>query len=381
MKIRLVTTLSCLLLLSNVICNTQEIVKLPELTGAYAVGIVEKYLVDESREEKYTTDPNDKREIKVQIWYPAVTTANVNTGRYWPSPDLEAYMEVYKEGLKKIYPNCPPDSFWDQYDKVYANAIPDASFLNSILHFPVLIYSPGWVGTPRLCNTYLLEELASHGYLVIGIEHPYDAAAVTFPDGRVVITNQDFNPTLRSQDILFVLNELEKTNNTILDNRFEGKINLSKIGVLGLSLGGKAAAITLKTDRRFKAGLTLDSSELYGFDQPIMHILRQERNISDRMADKVSKCGGYQCTINDTMHWDFSEEPLIWKLLGMYGRFPIESHTDDPIRIHRIIADYAIAFFDLMLKTRTTNCLMDLHITIRKLILKFLVIPNHLVQF
>ena len=51
--------------------------------------------------------------------------------------------------------------------------------------FPVLLFNPAWTGR-RTQNTFLAEELASHGYIVAGIDHTYNSGPVAFPDGRVV---------------------------------------------------------------------------------------------------------------------------------------------------------------------------------------------------
>jgi hypothetical protein len=35
-------------------------------------------------------------------------------------------------------------------------------------------------------NTFQVEELVSHGYIIVAIDQPYAAASVVFPDGRQV---------------------------------------------------------------------------------------------------------------------------------------------------------------------------------------------------
>ena len=37
----------------------------------------------------------------------------------------------------------------------------------------------------------MLEDLASHGYVIAAIDHPYDAKCVAFPDGRTVPFSQE----------------------------------------------------------------------------------------------------------------------------------------------------------------------------------------------
>ena len=65
----------------------------------------------------------------------------------------------------------------------YANA-PCATDRNK---FPVLVFSPA--GFPPLALASIVEEIASHGYVVAGITHTYESAVTAFPDGRVVPMN------------------------------------------------------------------------------------------------------------------------------------------------------------------------------------------------
>jgi hypothetical protein len=53
--------------------------------------------------------------------------------------------------------------------------------------FPALLPSPS--GFPPLLLAALAEEVASHGYVVVGINHTYETTVTVFGDGRVVSMN------------------------------------------------------------------------------------------------------------------------------------------------------------------------------------------------
>jgi hypothetical protein len=64
--------------------------------------------------------------------------------------------------------------------------------------YPVLIFLEGLNGLRRM-NTFQVEELVSHGYVIAAIDQPYTAAEVVFPDGRKVggLTKDQLNSLLQ----------------------------------------------------------------------------------------------------------------------------------------------------------------------------------------
>ncbi|WP_372346929.1 hypothetical protein [Streptomyces sp. KL116D] len=79
----------------------------------------------------------------------------------------------------------------------------------------MLIHSPGY-NADRTFNTLVIEELASWGYVVVAVDHPYDSGEVEFPDGRVVVNRPDDASdkartaavAVRAADLRFVLDQL-----------------------------------------------------------------------------------------------------------------------------------------------------------------------------
>jgi dienelactone hydrolase len=121
-----------------------------------------------------------------------------------------------------------------------------------------------------------MEDLASHGYAVIGVEHTYETPGVVFPDGRVVTAASDFMDRLRREsgnadsfekrltdlraaDLRFVidqLQDLEKVPKWI----FRSRLDLTQIGAFGHSRGGRSAVRACQLDPRIKACLNQDGS-------------------------------------------------------------------------------------------------------------------------
>ncbi|MEH2394719.1 MAG: alpha/beta hydrolase [Nostoc sp.] len=105
---------------------------------------------------------------------------------------------------------------------------------------PLIVFSHGF-GSVRTDLRYLAEHLASHGYVVAALEHPGSNEAninFAFQGKTRVMKPQEF--LNRPQDISFVLDELEKLNQTA-NNPLQGKLATNKVMVVGYSFGGGTA--------------------------------------------------------------------------------------------------------------------------------------------
>ncbi|MFH1741610.1 MAG: hypothetical protein ABIH23_21600 [bacterium] len=329
-------------------------VRLPHTTGPYEIGTFLVHLIDESREEKLTRDdPKDKRELMVQVWYPADIQNNRQPGLIYPGfdavqPAFEAYFDV-------------PNVFCDGIRVLTGNAVWDAPLLSTGRQYPILIFSHGHTSW-RHGNVYLLEELASHGYVVASIDHTYDAAAVQFPDGRIISTlvgSWRSYISLHVQDVRFVLDQLEVIGAGPVFESLADVLNFDRVGVLGMSLGGAVTTQTLQEDPRFKAGVVLDEEFVTiraGIDQSAMFLYGSLSPGGTSDLESALRGGGYTGRIRGTVHIDFSEGPFWWRLFSLPGNWP-SSTVDDPVRVTRIIADYTVAFFDKILKGRSVPLL------------------------
>jgi predicted dienelactone hydrolase len=140
---------------------------LPAPTGAAPVGTLVLRLVDTSRVDPFAPEPR-ARELLLRFWYPAAGRSGEPTPYF--APRVAA---LYADQL-----NIPTRILTAFSVPARTNARPQAG------RHPVVLFSPGF-GVPSSNYALLLDDLASHGYVVLAIDHPYEAPLV-FPGGRLV---------------------------------------------------------------------------------------------------------------------------------------------------------------------------------------------------
>src|SRR5258708_7516383 len=145
---------------------------LPEPTGPCPVGTTSLYLKDASRPDPWAAGVS-ARELMVSLWYPA-TPSDGRRARYMTPAESELLLT--SRGLTSV----PQDVL----STVRTNAVSDATPAGRQRSLPLLVLSPGFT-MPRSTLTALAEDLASHGYVVAGVDHTYESDATAFPDGRV----------------------------------------------------------------------------------------------------------------------------------------------------------------------------------------------------
>ena len=145
---------------------------LPEPTGPCPVGTTSLYLSDTSRPDPWAAGVNE-RELMVSLWYPA-TPSDGRRAQYMTPAESE--LQLTSRGITGV----PPDAL----STVRTNAVSDATPAGRQRALPLVVLSPGFTN-PRSTLTALAEDLASHGYVVAGIDHTYESFATAFPDGRV----------------------------------------------------------------------------------------------------------------------------------------------------------------------------------------------------
>jgi dienelactone hydrolase len=341
--------------------------KLPTPSGPYAVGTFSTMLVDESREEIYSDQPGEPRRLMVQFWYPAQPAAGAQ-----PGPWMDA-MEIMGPAISR-WLDLPP-FFLDHLRLARTHSYPEAPLLPGTERFPVLLFSHGWSGF-RQQNTYQVEELASHGYVIVAVQHTYGSMATVFPDGQVAPLNPDALPTGLSgeayqkaanrlvtqwaQDLSFVLDTLEGLNAKDPSGRFTGRLDMENVGAFGHSTGGGAVIEFCSREPRCKAGLTMDAYMIPvslsivnqgALSQPFLFMFSErwptERNTSlfNHLYTQLST-PAYQITLPGTDHYDFTDMPMLSPVapwLGLKG--PLKGS-----RVMQIVDGFSRAFFDTYLK-------------------------------
>ena len=363
--------------------------RFPQPSGPYAIGTLTYHWVDADRPEVFSADPNARRELMVQIWYPAAETPSSSRAPY--VQDAAALTSAMARLLHV------PEFTFEQVKYVTTNAIPSAAVAGDQPSYPVLLFLEGATGF-RQMNTFQVEELVSQGYIVAAIDQPYTATAVVFPDGHQTIAlpldqmklliRQSYRPTdpaptlngrtfkdgiitYLAQDVIFTLNQLAALNQANSNSILTGRLDLQRVGTFGVSLGGIVGGEACRLEPRLRACLVMDAPMPTDvvqarLQQPTMWITRDaetmrlerrrsggwsEADISEhqttmRATFENLRGAGYFVQLPGMFHVNLTDFPYwspLFPQLGVTG--PIDGQ-----RAHRIINAYALAFFDRHLK-------------------------------
>ncbi len=305
---------------------------LPAPTGPYKTGRMSFAWKDDDREELETKGDGDKRELMAHIFYPRDAAATGERAVYLP--DADALRGEWS------------DAKLTRISAMRSFSCENAPVASSEARYPVAIFFPG-LGMKALMNQALIEDLASHGWVVAAIDPPYNAP-VRFPDGRVIGNlppaeqswpkpnaganrNFDFERFKRwhierikhwSRDVSFVIDQL-----TALDNEggpFARRLDIQNgVGVFGHSFGGLVAGTARLLDTRVRAAINLDG---WGLDgpyemlngsavgaQPFLWALRSGPNAETWYTDRLLRPiagGALRVVLNRPgfTHGDFTDE-------------------------------------------------------------------------
>ncbi|GIP43631.1 carboxylic ester hydrolase [Paenibacillus sp. J45TS6] len=311
--------------------------RLPQVTGPYAVATATYTYVDKNRIEEFT-DQDDNRFVNVEFWYP------------------------------------------EQADGTY----------------PLLMFSHGAFGI-KASNSSTFTELASHGYVVVSIDHPYHSFYTFSEDGKIVTVNPEYMQevnnankagiyslseyfeltqkwmTLRTDDMNFVMD-------TILEQAGQGEgsvyelIDTQKIGVFGHSMGG-AASVALSRERDdinavvnidapFFSELAYDkvtnelSAKSEAYTIPLLNIYSDDvwiqlDNSPSYIANKISNenfNSAYTVHFNGAKHLSLTDLPLFSPILA----YLLQGGKADIDKYYAIETqnEIILQFFDYALKNQ-----------------------------
>jgi len=370
----LVSILSLILLaVSTALPALLPVPKIPIPSGPYQVGTRIYELTDTSRKEIYS-GKDEARRFMIQVWYPSEPSSSDQHAVWMSNAKIFAPAIASHIGM--------PSFFLDHLALVKIPAYKDSKVASSDAAIPVILFSHGWQGF-NAQNTGQALQLASHGYVVIGIQHTYGAVVTVFPDGAVAENNPTALPPddtpidqyettaqiLVNQwagDLGYTLDFMQSQNEDAASPFFHA-LDLAHVGVYGHSTGGGAAVEFCGTDVRCTALFGQDpfmrpvSYEVIdtGVTQPAFFMFSQRwrddltsRNneLFDKFYPRTTKALG-AVYIEGTAHYDFSDLPLLSPLapqLGLKG--PINGK-----RVTVINDDYLIHFFDATLKNGSTS--------------------------
>ncbi|MFJ4770841.1 alpha/beta hydrolase family protein [Streptomyces uncialis] len=339
--------------------------QLPAPNGPYPLGTVSLHLADTTRPDPWVPS-RPCRQLMISIWYPARGGPTPHPAVPWMPP---AAADRYLSFL-----GLPPGRV--RLGGTHGHEGAPVGGPPSPL--PVVLYSPG-ANASRSFGTGIVEDLAGHGYLVVTVDHTYDAAAVEFPGGRVLMNPaggiSDYAKALsvRTADIRFVLDRLAVLRSggrpgvcrTPLPTGLPGALDLRRVGMLGHSLGGATTAATMLTDGRITAGASLDGGAAgpvvdAGLDRPFLVVDTPGKGgMENNPALRAfwSRLRGWRLclTVRGAAHQTFGDDALILPLIApLLGMSPHDLENEvGTIPRHRAQAfqrAYPRAFFDLHLR-------------------------------
>jgi len=218
---------------------------LREPIGKYKVGI-SKYDTKEIGSDPY------KRRVSLTIFYP--TDEWDRECPYRNSDYLINYPDSEDNGVH-TYCGDNPDIIREDFGDGH-----------EIAHFPVVLYNHGLCGH-EMESTVLCADIASSGYVVVSIGHPYGAGCVSYSDGTVYADPESFTKMrfrlneiapLWYEDMLAATELLKEMNGS--DSIFKGRLLLDKTGVIGVSFGGCCGVIAAMKCEEIKYAVNLDGS-------------------------------------------------------------------------------------------------------------------------
>ena len=322
--------------------------RVPLPSGELGVGRTDVLLIDPAR-----TEPAERgggpRALRVVGWYPAEPGTGTPT-TYVPGHDrLEAGLAASGELPAPVLAGL---------GLVGTSASADAKIAAASERYPVIVFSPG-NATNVAFYASLAEDLASRGFVVLGVDHPYQVAAVDVGD-RVAVYREPMERTPgeaiaakideRVVDISFLLDRLAAGGAGL--GELGRRLDLERIGVAGHSNGGVTAAV-LCVDARVAACLNIDGQHAGGpFSprpdpvaptKPFLY-LTKETAMHPALAGVFEAAGedAYRVMVPAASHDAFTDGPRLWPRL-----LPVDGTADHVLRVERGVV---AAFFDRYLR-------------------------------
>jgi dienelactone hydrolase len=351
-------------------------------SGALSLGRSSFHWVGAARNNA-AAEPGATREVMVHVWYPAEPRSDSSAAPYIPG------FTTIQAAIGEAHLREEAGAAYDALASARTHVVDDAPLSSHSRRYPVLLVSHG-LRYHSLGYSMLSEDLASHGYVVVGVDHPSTAFAVLFPDERVTRFSEPLwsqrrtaeetqaferkHVELCAADLMFVVNQLERLDSGAIPSRLNGRLDLARIGVIGHSFGGRNAARACQLDKRLKAGVILDgfgrrmtvdkNPDGSTIEQPMMlqyarrvprggiaRVMALLQNGGKDLEDELRpvrkefcesvKGGSYEVVLSipGMVHESFSDMPLLESGLS-------EVIRKDRQRAMETIRSYTRAFFD-----------------------------------
>lgn len=347
--------------------ESRKAVTLPAPTGPYPVGRTIYDWTDHTRLDPFSPRGQSARELSVWAWYPARVPRGAQRASYLPP----AWQQAFQGS----------DFLHTRADAVTTHAWANVPVVNGGPALPVLAFMPGF-GRVAADYTTLAEELASQGYVVFAVNPTYLSDAVVLGAGRVIKANRQLAAKVDSEsargpiagevteveaaDLRFAVDQAQELNRTA-GGRFAQRLDTSRIGFLGHSIGGSSATRGCELDSRCAGAVNLDGAVFgpvvtEGIHKPYL-FLGEDPSISPppkaelRGVVRGMPAGEDQMlSMRGAGHMNFADMGVMYKFppnqLGLIG--PI-----DGARALTIVRAYLRAFFGSHLRGTPSPLLSD----------------------
>jgi predicted dienelactone hydrolase len=333
------------------------ILTLPAPDGPYVVGSTSLSLIDETRDNSFFDAPDEARELYIQVWYPGTIPASK------PTPRVRTLWEELYRGDRDRF------TLFSSYLRgTKTHSYEDVPLSPAQASYPALIFSHA-MGSFAEQNTLLMEHLASHGYVIVGISHPYASMRVVSADGRAIYLDLDKineisaqyetvdteltprieragSPEERIQlqrelyeratgnnalmavwvdDLRFVLDSIttqSRRHPTL--QAFANRLDADRIGLLGMSFGGGAITEACKSDTRCRAGMNMDGAtfgqrQRQPLEVPYLSLVRGGNRGSFVYLSAASRSDYYEVEVEGSTHLDFTDDAVVLPILKWLG--------------------------------------------------------------
>jgi len=229
---------------------------LPAPTGTFKVG----------RLARHVSASASTPELMLYAWYPADAAAAGRPVPYLAGwPESQAALRAHAE---RMFQKASCDF---EQGRIFSYAVDGAKAASG--RFPVLVFGHG-LGVPGFAYASQFEDLASHGYVAVSVEHAPTAAFVLFPDGRIGSMDApawnavgklppdkqlEFERAQIEPGALALRRAIDELSTIDASGALAGRLDLARVGVFGHSFGAMAAMRASQTDRRVRAVLTQDA--------------------------------------------------------------------------------------------------------------------------
>jgi len=213
----------------------------------------------------------------------------------------------------------------------------------------------------------MVQSVTSFGFVVLSIDHPYDAEFVEFPDGSIVLAANISSDAqiaqavdTRAKDVSFVLNEMKKASTVrqFIPSIRTG-LKTQRVAMFGHSLGGAAAAAAMMVDSRIIGGANLDGTFFgpvveRGVRNPFLIFAHEGKNQStDPSWGSIWPHLGkkkLELMLSGAQHGTFTDMPILIDTLGIAEQLPSQvkdlTGTLSGARARDVITAYVVAFLD-----------------------------------